>query len=94
MWYFKDNKWPQAWQDEAIEITRRVFDTDYKDVLAGDVSRSSVGAVQTQESNKVSKSYESIYHLLLTLCIDKYFPLGNAHSAYSVCNVFNHWSAR
>jgi len=28
--YFKDNKWQQDWQDKAIAITRRIFETEYK----------------------------------------------------------------
>lgn len=51
--YFKDNKWEQGWQDEAIAIARRIFDEDYK--LSGvpaDLPNSSVDA---QPSNTVSK---------------------------------------
>jgi hypothetical protein len=55
-WYFKANKWPQEWEDEAIKITRRIFDEDYKDFsIAKDRSTSSVNVSQVQ-SNEVSKT--------------------------------------
>ena len=28
--YFKDNKWPQNWQDNVIAITWKIFDEEYK----------------------------------------------------------------
>jgi Na+-transporting methylmalonyl-CoA/oxaloacetate decarboxylase gamma subunit len=28
--YFKDNKWPQSWQDEAITIMWRIFNDEYE----------------------------------------------------------------
>lgn len=31
--YFIDNKWEQSWQDEALAITQRVFDEDYRGTL-------------------------------------------------------------
>jgi len=53
--YFKANKWPQEWEDEAIEITHRIFDEDYKDFgIVKDRSTSSMNVLQVQ--NKVSKT--------------------------------------
>jgi len=54
--YFKANKWPQEWEDEAIEITRRIFDEDYKEFgIAKDRSTSSVNILRVQ-SNEVNKT--------------------------------------
>jgi hypothetical protein len=55
-WYFKVNKWPQEWEDEAIKITRHIFYEDYKDFgIAKDRSTSSMNVSQVQ-SNEVSKT--------------------------------------
>jgi len=63
--YFKANKWPQEWQDEAIKITRRIFDEDYKDFgMVKDRSTSSVNISQVQR-NEVSET--NIFISLLTL---------------------------
>ena len=53
--YFKDNKWPQAWQNDAIAITQRIFDNEYQSSsLPDDIPSSSKRA---SETNKVSTKY-------------------------------------
>lgn len=53
--YFKDNKWPQQWQDDAIAITRRIFDDEYPSSIPDTISGSSVvNALDTSQSDKVS----------------------------------------
>ena len=65
--YFKANKWPQDWQDEAVEITRRIFDEDYKSFGgAKDIFTSSVDVLPIQ-NNYVSEANTSIIMFLLTL---------------------------
>ena len=78
-WYFKDNKWPQEWHDEAVAITRWIFDNEYQDLpVSVDVSRSSVTTTDAPESNKVSST--NLFMFVLTLCVDKYFPFGDVHA--------------
>ena len=53
--YFKDNKWPQHWQDEAITITQRIFDNEYpSSSLQENVPGSSANTLDTSQSNQVS----------------------------------------
>jgi hypothetical protein len=52
--YFKANNWPQEWQDEAIEVTRRIFDEDYKDFRMADERSTSAVNVARTEGNEVS----------------------------------------
>jgi len=67
-WYFKDNKWPQKWHDEAVAITRRIFYDEYPDSpLTKDASTSSVTAVDAQGSSKVSTT--NWFMFVLTLCL-------------------------
>ena len=54
MWYFKTNKWPQEWQDEAVSITQRVFDDDYKDFGMADERTTLSANVAHIQSDPVS----------------------------------------
>ena len=55
--YFRENRWQQSWQDEAIAITRRIFDEEYQDSgVSDDTPSSFVDATQVQQSGKVSKN--------------------------------------
>lgn len=75
--YCKTNKWPQRWQDEAIQITRRIFNEDYKDFgMADERSASSVNVAAHTQGNEVSEI--NIFTYLLTLDIEKYLPFGDA----------------
>jgi len=92
-WYFKDNKWPQEWHDEAVAITRQIFNDEYQDSPSSeDISRSSVTAADAPESSKASNT--NLFILVLTLCVGKYFPFGNAHANVSFCNISSHRSMR
>ena len=76
--YFKDNKWPQEWQDEAIEITRRVFDHDYQgSSLPYYPPSPSVDTASASESNKVIHGSTSSIDLLISP-LDQYFSFSNA----------------
>ncbi len=61
MQYFKDNKWPQDWQDEAIAIMRRIFDDEYRSGLPNDLPDSSI---DSQPSNMVSQPSVAISLLI------------------------------
>jgi len=50
--YFKDNKWPQNWQDNVIAITRKSFDEEYKEPGKPDGLPNS--SVDPRPSNTVS----------------------------------------
>jgi len=52
--YFNDNKWPQHWQDDAVTITRRIFNDEYPSSLPDTMSGSSVNALDTSQNDKVS----------------------------------------
>src|SRR5258705_6234109 len=55
--YFRDNRWQQKWQDEAITITQRIFDEEYQDSgVSDDTSNSFVDTTHIQQSGKVSKN--------------------------------------
>ena len=87
-WYFKDNKWPQDWHDEALAITQRIFDNEYQDSpLSVDPSRSSVTAADVPQSSKVSNINPFMF--LLTLYVEKYFPFGDAHANVGISNISN-----
>ena len=55
--YFRDNRWQQEWQDEAIAITRRIFDEEYWDSgVSSDTPNSCVDVTQALQSGKVSRN--------------------------------------
>jgi hypothetical protein len=92
MQYFKDNKWQQDWQDEAIAITRRIFDKEYQDSgLSTNTSGSSIDASQAQQSGKVSRT--AIHLLQLTSDIDQYLPYRNAHPNGRLKDFSDRWTA-
>jgi hypothetical protein len=79
--YFKSNKWPQQWQDEAVQITCHIFEEDYKDfIMADDGPTSSMNMAHTQgqQGNEVSEII--FFNCLLTSNIEKYLLFGNACS--------------
>lgn len=77
--YFKNNKWPQEWQDEAIEITQQVFEHDYQgSSLPYYPPSPSVDTVSASESNKVNHSSTSSIDLLISP-LDQYFLFSNVH---------------
>jgi len=55
--YFKDNKWQQDWQDEAIAIAQRIYDDEYQDPgMLNDMPGASVDPMQVQQSGKASRT--------------------------------------
>jgi hypothetical protein len=52
--YFKNNKWLQNWQADAIAITRRIFNNEYTSSSLPDNTGSSVSALATLQSDKIS----------------------------------------
>jgi len=61
-WYFKDNKWPQDWQDKVLAITQRIFENEYQDShLLANTSGSSIITL-AQGSSQVSKTNNFIYY--------------------------------
>ena len=97
--YFKANKWPQDWEDEAVEITQRIFDEDYKDFgTAKDISMSSVTISQVL-SNEISKTYIYMGSLLtlhrkipsIQRCVPRWGGLGVPRLVMCVMNSASGW---
>lgn len=60
--YFRDNKWQQPWQDEAIAITRRIFDEEYQDSgVSDDTPSSFADATEVEQGGKVSKKSRLVF---------------------------------
>jgi len=54
--YFKDNKWLPEWEDEAIAITRKIFENEYRGPrLQNQMLDSAPDQSNPQQSSKVSE---------------------------------------